>query len=307
MKRVVSISLGSSKRNHVARAEFLGVPFELSRIGTDGDMDKMIDLIREMDGEVDAFGLGGMDLYLRVGSRKYLLRDAARVVRAARKTPIVDGGGLKDTLERRVIAQLAREGFSFRGKKVLMVCAVDRFGMAEALAEAGADLTCGDLIFGLGLPIPLRSLPTFRRVAYLAAPLVRLLPFKMLYPTGRDQDRIEPRYNRFYQEAEIVAGDFHFIRRYMPEDMAGKIIITNTVTQADIEELKARGVAALVTTTPEIGGRSFGTNVLEGVLLVLSGKRPEEVRSEDYNALLDRLGLRPRILRFTEGALGAGN
>ncbi|MBE3582434.1 MAG: quinate 5-dehydrogenase, partial [Thermoanaerobacteraceae bacterium] len=87
----------------------------------------------------------------------------------------------------------------------------------------------------------------------------------------------------------------------------GKIIITNTVTQADIEELKARGVAALITTTPEINGRSFGTNVLEGVLLVLSGKRPEEVRSEDYNSLLDRLGLRPRILRFTERALRAGN
>lgn len=298
MKRVVSISLGSSKRNHVVQTEFLGVPFELSRIGTDGDMEKMIAFIRELDGQVDAFGLGGMDLYLRVGTRKYLLRDAARIVRAARKTPMVDGGGLKDTLERRVIKELAKEGLDFRGKKVLMVCAVDRFGMAEALAEEGADLTCGDLIFGLGLPIPLRSLPTFRRVAYLAAPLVRLLPIKMLYPTGGEQEKIEPRYTRFYEEAEIIAGDFHFIRRYMPEKLPGKIIITNTVTPADIEELQKRGIAMLVTTTPEFQGRSFGTNVLEGVLLVLSGKRPEEVTSHDYNTLLDRLGFKPRKVQF---------
>jgi len=298
LKRVVSISLGSSQRDHVARAEFLGVPFELSRIGTDGDMEKMISLIREMDGKVDAFGLGGMDLYLRVGSRKYLLRDAARVVRAAQKTPIVDGGGLKDTLERRVIAKLAAQGFHFQGKKTLVVCAVDRFGLAEALAEAGAQVTCGDLIFGLGLPIPLRSLPTFCRVAYLVAPVVRLLPFKMLYPTGKEQEKIEPRYTRFYEEAEIIAGDFHFIRRFMPERLPGKIIITNTVTPKDIEELRKRQVKILITTTPEFQGRSFGTNVLEGVLVVLSGKRPEELTREDYNTLLDRLGFEPRILHL---------
>lgn len=302
MKRVVSISLGSSRRNHVVQVEFLGVPFELSRMGTDGDLEKMIALIREMDGKVDAFGLGGMDLYLRVGSRKYLLRDAARVVKAAQQTPMVDGGGLKDTLERRVIKELSGSGLDFRGKKVLMVCAVDRFGMAEALAEAGADLTCGDLIFGLGLPVPLRSLPTFRRVAYLAAPIVRFFPIKMLYPTGREQEKIEPRYTRFYEEAEIIAGDFHFIRRYMPEKLPGKIIITNTVTQADVEELKKRGVATLITTTPEFNGRSFGTNVLEAVLLVLSGKRLEEVTPDDYNALLDRLGFRPRIVHLQEPA-----
>ncbi|MCG0279059.1 MAG: quinate 5-dehydrogenase [Thermanaeromonas sp.] len=298
LKRVVSISLGSSQRDHVARAEFLGVPFELSRIGTDGDMEKMISLIREMDGKVDAFGLGGMDLYLRVGSRKYLLRDAARVVRAAQKTPIVDGGGLKDTLERRIIAKLAAQGFDFRGKKALVVCAVDRFGLAEALAEAGAQVTCGDLIFGLGLPIPLRSLPTFRRVAYVVAPVVRLLPFKMLYPTGKEQEKVEPRYTRFYDEAEIIAGDFHFIRRFMPERLTGKIIITNTVTPKDIEELRKREIKTLITTTPEFQGRSFGTNVLEGVIVVLSGKRPEELTREDYNTLLDRLGFEPRILNF---------
>jgi hypothetical protein len=262
-------------------------------------MERMINLIRELDGQVDAFGLGGMDLYIRVGTRRYLLRDAAKIVRAARLTPIVDGGGLKDTLERRVIAYLAREGIlDFRGKRVLMVSAVDRFGMAEALDAAGADLICGDLIFGLGIPVPIRSLAKFQRVAYLAAPFVRLLPFKLLYPTGKEQEKIDNRYQRYYEGAEIVAGDFLFIRRYLPPELPGRVIITNTVTSADIEELRRRGIKTLITTTPEFNGRSFGTNVMEGVLLTLSGKKPEDVTPEDYNRLLDRLEFKPRIVNL---------
>ncbi|MDN5345483.1 MAG: hypothetical protein PWQ18_1597 [Clostridia bacterium] len=299
MKRVVSISLGSSKRDHQVEAEFLGEKFRIERIGTDGDMERMIALIRELDGQVDAFGLGGMDLYIRVGARRYLLRDAARVVRAARQTPMVDGGGLKDTLERRVIAYLEREGIlDFRGRKVLVVSAVDRFGMAEALETAGADLVCGDLIFGLGLPLPIRSLPRFQRVAYLVAPVVRLLPFKLLYPTGKEQEKDDNRYQRYYEWAEIIAGDFLFIRRHLPPQLPGRVIITNTVTSADIEELRRRGIKTLITTTPEFNGRSFGTNVMEGVLLTLSGKKPAEVTPADYNRLLDRLAFKPRVVRL---------
>ncbi|MDN5348584.1 MAG: hypothetical protein PWP65_2149 [Clostridia bacterium] len=280
-------------------AEFLGVKFSLERVGTDGDMNRLIALIKELDGKVDAFGLGGMDLYLRVGQKRYLIRDAAKVARAAKITPIVDGGGLKDTLERRVIKHLAEEyGLDFQSKKVLMVCVVDRFGMAEALADAGADLICGDIIFGLGLPIPIRSLPVFQRVAYILAPFVCQLPFKILYPTGKEQEKTDARYGRYYQEAEIIAGDFHFIRRHLPEQLPGKIIITNTVTQSDVEDLRRRGIRTLITTTPEFNGRSFGTNVLEGVLLVLSGKKLNEVTPDDYNRLLDQLGFRPRIIEL---------
>ncbi|WP_258360630.1 quinate 5-dehydrogenase [Moorella sulfitireducens (nom. illeg.)] len=300
MKRVVSISLGSSKRDHQVEAEFLGERFRIERIGTDGDMERMVNLIRELDGQVDAFGLGGMDLYIRVGTRRYLLRDAAKIVRAARLTPMVDGGGLKDTLERRVITYLAREGvLDFRGKKVLMVSAVDRFGMAEALDAAGAELICGDLIFGLGIPVPIRSLSRFQRVAYVAAPFVRLLPFKLLYPTGKEQEKIDNRYQRYYEAAEIIAGDFLFIRRYLPPELPGRVIITNTVTSTDIEELRRRGIKTLITTTPEFNGRSFGTNVMEGVLLTLSGKKADTVTPEDYNRLLDRLDFKPRIVNLT--------
>ena len=52
----------------------------------------------------------------------------------------------------------------------------------------------------------------------------------------------------------------------------------------------------LVTSTPEFDGRSFGTNVMEGVLVALSGKRPEELTPQDYMDLLKRINWTPRIV-----------
>ena len=296
MKHVMGVSIGSSKRNHKIEMKILGEDFIIERIGTDGDIKKAIEIIKENDGKVSAFGMGGIDLYVSAGNRRYTFRDAIPIAKAAKVTPIVDGSGLKNTLERNVIDHIVRENIiDFKNKNVLLVAGIDRFGMAESLEKTGCNLILGDIIFALGLPIPLRSVRSLDIVARIVAPIVCQLPFSMLYPTGEKQEKNDPKYQRFYHDADIIAGDFLFIRRYMPEQIPGKIIITNTVTQADVEELARRGVKMLITTTPEFNGRSFGTNVMEGVLVALSDKPYKELTPDDYNELLERIGFVPRV------------
>ncbi|MFS8524198.1 MAG: hypothetical protein FWJ83_04960 [Limnochordales bacterium] len=300
MKRIVSVSIGSSERDHAAELELMGQRVRVERIGTDGDIDKAIALIRELDGKVDAFGMGGIDLYVWAGGRRYELRDAKRIARAAGRTPIVDGSGLKNSLERRIVTYL-EDNMHIRWpeRKVLLVSAVDRFGMAEELAKTGCDLIIGDLMFVLGLPVPLRSLGTFVRVARLLAPIVVQLPISVLYPTGEKQTATKPKFQKYYQWADVIAGDFHFIRRHMPDDLTGKTVITQTITKKDVDELKRRGVRLLVTSTPELNGRSFATNVIEALLIAVSG-RGRELAPEEYLALIDELDLRPRIEQLND-------
>jgi len=296
VKRVVSVSLGSSKRDHKVETEILGQKFSIERRGTDGDMEKAIALIRELDGQADAFGLGGTDLYVHACNRRYVLRDAKRIVSAAKYTPIVDGSGLKNTLERQVISYLAEHhGIQFKDKKVLLVSAVDRFGMAEALVATGASVAFGDLMFVLGLPVPIRNLTALGAIAAVLMPVVSRVPFAWLYPTGARQEIIKPKYEKYYQEADIIAGDFHMIRRHLPDVLKGKTVLTNTVTPSDIELLRQRGVATLVTTTPKLSDRSFGTNVMEGVLVAIIGKKPEQITVDEYIRLLDKIRWEPRI------------
>ncbi len=303
MKRVVSVSIGSSTRDHSVNTELLGIPFEISRRGTDGDLRKAKEVLKELDGKVDAIGLGGLDVYLYSKTKRYALRDGLKLLQLVEHTPVVDGSGLKNTLEREVIKMLANdERIPLKGKKVLMVCALDRFGMAGALEEAGAKVTYGDLIFSLNLDQPILSLDELAERADKLLPDFCKLPISMLYPTGKKQADIEPTplTDKYYRDAEIIAGDFLFIRRHLPDRLEGKTIITNTVTSKDLDELRKRGVTYLVTTTPEFNGRSFGTNVMEAVMLAILGKKWEEVEPQDYLNLIKRLEFKPRVVKLQD-------
>ena len=301
MKRVVSVSLGSSTRDKRVETEILGERFIIERIGTDGDTARYRRLVEELDGQVDAIGMGGIDLYLQAGRARYKIRDAARLIRGVRRTPVVDGGGIKNSWEKYVILEyLPKEaGISFAGRRVLQVSSVDRYGMAEAFTQAGAQMLFGDFYFALGLPIPMRSLTTVRFLAACLLPVLTKLPFQWLYPTGAKQEQHTPRYPQVFRWAEVLAGDFHFIRRYMPEDLSGKTVLTQTVTAQDAEDLRRRRVRTLITVSPEMEGRSLGTNVLEGIVLALSGRRSADLKPEDYVQWLLRAGFRPRVETLT--------
>ncbi len=300
MKKIVSVSLGSSSRDHRALVNLLGEDFDISREGVDGKLDAAIAKVRALDGTVDAIGLGGIDVYLYAGSKRFALRDGVRLLEAATITPVVDGSGLKNTLERQAVHFMQNElRIDLRGKHVLMVSALDRFGMAQALVDAGADVLFGDFIFALDQDLAVRDLKTFEAMAEKYLPDACKLPFQFFYPTGKKQEKPpEPKYPQYYEEADVIAGDFHFMRQFMPDRLDGKIVLTNTVTSKNIDELRERGVATLITTTPDFEGRSFGTNVIEAALLALLGKKWADVSSADYEGILGELHLHPRVVEL---------
>ena len=69
MRQAVSISLGSTSRDKKVTLTLLGEEITIERIGTDGDVEKAIQLYNELDGKVDAFGVGGIDLGLNFAGR----------------------------------------------------------------------------------------------------------------------------------------------------------------------------------------------------------------------------------------------
>ncbi len=302
-KHVVSVSLGTSKRDKRAEVEFLGIPFLVERRGTDGSTTRYRELVSELDGKVDCFGVGGMDVYLYAGDRRYAFREPLLMMQTAKKTPWVDGSGLKHTLERETVAYLQDNGIvDFSTKSVLLVSAVDRFGMGEALAQRAKSVVYGDILFGIGLPVPIRSWSTVRWLGRVTLPIITKLPFQWFYPTGEKQEVNTPKFAKYFHQADVIAGDWHFIRRYMPERMDGKIVLTNSSRAAEVELLRSRGVKTLITTTPEIAGEAFATNVMEAVLVTLLGRRPDELTPQEYLGTLRQLGWKPGIKELNPDA-----
>lgn len=297
MKRAVSVSLGSSKRNKAVTVNLLGEEVSIERIGTDGDMEKAAQLYKELDGQVDAFGVGGADLGLLVDDKWYPLHSVSKMVRFVEKTPIVDGTGLKITLEGRAAAFLDEKIPDYireHGRTAFIMTGADRWGLTRSFTEAGYDCVFGDLMFSLGIPIAIKSPATLKRMAALVMPIAGRVPFDWVYPTGEKQEERKPKHEKYFHWATVTAGDCHYIKRYMPDDMQGKVIVTNTTTEADQELFRKSGVKYLVTTTPVLDGRSFGTNMMEAALIAVSGKG-RALTYEEYNELLDQLNFEPQI------------
>lgn len=273
MKRAVSISLGSKSRDKKVVTTLLGEEVTIERIGTDGDEEKAYQLFCELDGKVDAFGVGGIDLYVHALKKDYPLYAGLRLVRDVKHTPVVDGGGLKATLETRVMQDVKKQlGDVIQPKTALLVAGLTRGGMSQSFIDAGYKVVFADLMFGLGIPIPINRVPMANFAAAVLLPIVGRMPISMLYPTGEKQLEVVPKYERYYQENQVIAGDWIYIMQHAPDDLEGKVIVTNTTTEADVKFLQDRGVHFLVTTTPVLDGRSFGTNMFEAALVAAAGK-----------------------------------
>ena len=90
----------------------------------------------------------------------------------------------------------------------------------------------------------------------------------------------------------------------VPDQLPGKLVVTNTTTPEDMEMFRSAGVSHLVTTTPVYDGRSFGTNMLEAALLAASG----HTQAIDYanpgnyyqemSDLIRQVGLKPQVQKL---------
>jgi hypothetical protein len=138
MKKVVSISLGSSARDKSVVIEMMGELVSIERIGTDGDEAMAKRLLTQLDGKVDALGVGGIDLNIGTSTMNFPIRGALKLIENVKHTPVVDGRGLKHTLEYRAAGYMENEiGWQIQPKRAMVTSALDRYGMAHGLHDAG--------------------------------------------------------------------------------------------------------------------------------------------------------------------------
>ncbi|HDS31152.1 MAG TPA: serine carboxypeptidase, partial [Firmicutes bacterium] len=225
---------------------------------------------------------------------------------AVRNTPVVDGVGLKHTLERWAIKWvLGKRPGLFDNKKTLVMSGLDRWGIAEVLGEYTNNFIFGDMMYAMKLPFQIRSLKVLENTARWLMPIICHIPFEVIYPTGKRQETVRPIFQGPFEWSEVIVGDYHYIRRYAPGDLEGKIVVTNTVMKSDEDDLRSRGVTLLITTTPEMDGRSFGTNILEAMFVAHLKEEGEDVeklspeqRNDRYLNLILQGNVEPRMVEL---------
>jgi len=302
MKRAVSISIGSSKRDKATQVTILGETVSIERIGTDGDMKKANALYRELDGKVDAFGVGGAVLGIMMEDKWSTMHSVQSLIRGVTQTPIVDGTGLKMTLEKKITEVINKDlAGVITEKRAFVAVALDRWGSARAFMDDGYDVIFGDLMFAMGLSMPIHSEKQIRALGNLLLPVMSRLPFEWIYPTGEKQNVREPKYEKFFEWATVIAGDCHYLWKYMPDKLPGRVVVTNTTTTTDQEFFRSAGIKHLITTTPILDGRSFGTNMIEAAIVAAMGrKEPVDYANpgnyfEIMEKAINEVPLRPQV------------
>ncbi|MBC7334920.1 MAG: hypothetical protein H5U01_01430, partial [Clostridia bacterium] len=133
----------------------------------------------------------------------------------------------------------------------------------------------------------------------LLLPLLRRLPLTWFYPTGAKQDRPGNSRAPVYRRVQVIAGDFHFLWRYLPADLAGKGVIASSLWPEECALLRTRGAAWVATPLPAVEGRSWAANIWEAALTAAVGRtRLEGWGEEVLWSRLQEAGLRPRMEVF---------
>ncbi len=302
-KKIISISLGPSIDNYAFTTRLFGEEFYVQRFGTDGDAPRARQMVAQFDGQADAIGLGGMNITLRVGRRTFVHRYTQHIANGAQSTPVVDGTHLKNTLERWAISQVARKQPElFQHRQIFVLSGVHHYALAQVLRRFTDRIIFGDPIFHLNLPIALNSFRQLERYADWVLPRLCQGPHGRLYPVGPAPQHSTPRGERYFTAANVIVGDIAYLRRYAPNDLRRKIVVTNSLSTADLERLKEQGAQSVVNLTPAFSDQHplVDLNVIEAMFTSLLDRPATELTDDDYLDLVSRWQHEPQITVLNE-------
>jgi len=299
MKKLVVIHLGEGESTETIT--FLGQAVEIRRLGCGGEEARARALIMEHDGRAEAIALEGMPARLRLGNASVRHEVGAALAAVARTTPVVDGSGMRSGLEGWGIklADQMQPGI-FGEKRILMVPGVNHHGLLYAIQKHSPHIRYAEPMVYFALPsIPgVGSKQTLDQVAGLTLERLKEFPFRRLTPQPEGTPHT-PRSPEPFRWADVIAGDIGAIRRYAPPALDHKTVVVEYATEADIADLRQRGVSIVVTLMPSLAaddslGR-WSAAVVEGVLAALRPNPDLPLNENTYLDLIADLIWKPHI------------
>ncbi len=295
MKTVVSISLGSSRHDFDFTTRMLGQRLHVRRLGTNGSLARAAKLVRQWDGQAAAIGVGLVKDSDGAAARADTER-AQRLAAAAATTPVTTGERLADILQEWAVRHAQGElGHYFDNARVLFFSGLANRKLAHTMAEYTENLRFADPVRQLGVPKLLGSLDALQLYAsgaHLVADWVppRLTPPALLAQWAQHVLR------QALHKATVVVAPVHELDAFGAHELAGKTVVTSTVSERRLEALRDKGVMMVIDGAPLIDGHVVGPDLLHAMIVAATGKAPDELLEDDLLEILAGLQLAPRIL-----------
>ncbi|MBZ0250714.1 MAG: dehydrogenase [Burkholderiales bacterium] len=296
MKRVVGVSLGASAQDFAFRARFLGRQLDVRRVGTDHSVARAEKLLRRFENEADAIGVGVVRESYTVGSQRFVDKEGARLMAAVTRVPATTGSRLGDILQEWALRHVqSKLGSYFNNARVLFFSGVANYKLAQAFAEYTPNLEFADALLQLGVPKMLTSLEALELYASGAHVVTDRVPDVVTdNALAREWQRWVLR--RAMREATVIVAPVHELDAFGIEELAGKTILTSTVSEARIAKFRKKGVHLVIDGAPSLFGHVLGPSVLDAMIIAARGKEPEDLLEDDYLEIITGLAMEPRMI-----------
>ena len=298
-KKVVAVTLGSSKRDFTFETEFLGHQFQVKRMGADNDTTKAWELMRRQQTLADAIGLGEIGDHFQVGQNTVINKETRRLLNVVTRVPATTGATLRRLLQVRAVRYVQNHlGRYFDNNLVLFLSGMRNYDMAVALSDYTPNLSFADALTQTGAPTLLSSLQQLELYSKGHDFVLSGKPGEMLEAalSGFKNNRLAAA----AAKAHVIVGTFGELKAVGSSDnLQGKTLITSAVDDERLEFFKKCRVNLVIDVSPMIFERVVGTNVIEAMILAALEKTADDVSDDDFVEILDELDLKPRLLHPT--------
>ena len=299
MKKVVTVTLGSSKQDFEFKTEFLGQSFSVRRMGADQDTGKAWELMRRQQATADAIGLGEISDHYHVGLRTVVNKETQRLTNVVTRVPVTTGATLRRLLQVRAVRYVQRElGHYFNNNLVLFLSGMRNYDMAVALSDYTKNLSFADALFQTGAPKMLGSLEQLELYA-------KGSNFMLSGKTGQMLEAsLSGIKNKLVADvvakSHVIVGTFAEIKAVgNSTNLEGKTLITSAVTDERMAFFTKCKVNLVIDVSPKLFPEVVAINTIEAMILAALDKPQEEVSDDDFDEILNELHVTPRLLHPT--------
>ena len=295
---VVNITLQSGEWDFDEVVTFAGRKFRLVRIGTSGDLEEAQRLVWQWSLKSDAIAVTGVREAAAAGLFHGDVRAMHDLLRTTARVPVRDGAMLANVLQEWAIRHVQREypGYFSNARTVVLEGSHHERAVA-VLREYTDNIEFVDPTKRVGVPTSLAVNPFTAKAAEMGVMAWRLTPdlvkARTTGPVAWMSDRLA---HRAARDADVIVGSYSELIRFGIEDLAGKTVITNAVSEARLEELGRRGVDLVIDATPQPFDFMAVTATFEAMAAALHTE-PRELNNDDLLDLIQRAELTPRLLR----------
>jgi hypothetical protein len=299
MKKVVTVTLGSSKQDFEFKTKFLGQSFTVARMGADRDTGKAWELMRRQQATADAIGLGEIPDHYHVGLRTVVNKETERLTNVVTRVPVTTGATLRRLLQVRAVRYVQKElGSYFNNNLVLFLSGMRNYDMAVAMSDYTKNLSFADAVFQTGAPTMLTSLDQLELYAKGSEFMLNGKPGELLEAslTGFKNKRVAS----VVAKSHVIVGTFaEFEAVGNRSNLEGKTLITSAVDDERMAFFAKCKVNLVIDVSPKLFDKVVGVNTIEAMILAALEKPTEVVSDDDFAEILDELDIQPRLLHPT--------